>query len=97
MSAATTASLEALHAKLTEQMNRTLDRDMEDDLPTDAATMGVIKGFLKDNNITATPAEDEKLQRLKEVFSEQERIKQERKNKALHAVKERGEDYLTGT
>lgn len=86
--AASTASLMELHAKFARQCHETLDRDLKDDMPTDAATMSVIKGFLADNKITCDPAERDTTDALRGKFTEQQRIREERKQKSLAAVKE---------
>jgi hypothetical protein len=86
--AATTASLLELHAKLAKQLDKTLDRDIADDMPTDAATLSVINMFLKNNNITCDPAEKDTTSALAEKFREQARVREERKQKALSLVKE---------
>lgn len=91
--AASTASLMELHAKFAMQCHMTLDRDLKDDMPTDAATMSVIKGFLADNKITCDPAERDTTSALAEKFREQARVREERKQKSLALV--RGEQ--TGT
>lgn len=85
--AASTASLHELHRKLALQMEKTLDRDLEDNMPTDAATMSVIKGFLADNKITRDPADKDTTGALAEKFKEQARLRDERKKKALSLVR----------
>lgn len=85
--AATTASLLALHAKLAMQLDKTLDRDIADDMPTDAATLSVISNFLARNNITCDPADKDTTAALAEKFKEQARLRDERKKKALSLVK----------
>lgn len=85
--AASTASLNELHRKLAQQMMDTLTRDIEDDMPTDAATMSVIRGFLSDNNITCDPADKDTTSELQRRFADQARIREERKQKTLAAVK----------
>jgi hypothetical protein len=77
-----------LHAKLARQLDKTLERDINDDMPTDAATLSVISNFLKNNNITCDPAERDTTSALAEKFKEQARIREERKQKALALVKE---------
>lgn len=94
---ASTASLNELHAKLAQQMTKTLERDLEDDMPTDAATMSVISNFLAKNNITCDPADKDTTSALAEKFKQQADIREARKRKSLEAVKSRGEDYNTGT
>lgn len=96
MSAASTASLNELHAKLAKQMLDTLTRDIDDDMPTDAATMSVIRGFLSDNNITCDPADKDTTTELQRRFADQARIREERKQKTLAAVRANGE-LNTGT
>lgn len=91
-SAASTASLNELHAKLAAQMTKTLDRDLADDMPTDAATMSVIANFLAKNNITCDPADKDTTKHLQEKFKEQTRIRDERKQAALELVKRTGTD-----
>lgn len=86
--AATTASLHELHRKLTEQLQATLKRDIEDDMPTDAATLSVISNFLKNNNITCDPADTDTTAALQEQFKEQARIREERKRRTLEAVRQ---------
>lgn len=85
--AASTASLHELHRKLAEQLKNTLDRDINDDMPTDAATLSVISNFLKNNNITCDPADTDTTSKLQEQFKEQARIREERKQKALALAK----------
>lgn len=97
--AATTASLQEVHRKLTEQMVKTLDRDLADDMPTDAATMSVIKGFLKDNNITCDPADRDTTSELQRIFKAQteaaEAARRKFREQGLRAVRE--DDQQTGT
>lgn len=90
--AASTASLNELHRKLTEQLIATLDRDTGDDLPTDAATLSVISGFLARNNITCDPADKDTTAALQAKFQEQARERESRKKKALELVKKTGTD-----
>lgn len=90
---ASLASLHELHRKLASQLEATLDRDIKDDMPTDAATLSVIKGFLKDNEITCDPADSDTTAELQSKFVEQQRIREERKKKVLALV----EGQATGT
>lgn len=90
---ATLTSLHELHRKFAEQCHSTLDRDLKDDMPTDAATLSVIKGFLKDNEITCDPADSDTTATLQSKFVEQQRIREERKKKVLALV----EGQATGT
>lgn len=85
--AASTESLHQLHEKFSKQLADTLQRDIDDEMPTDAATLGVIKGFLKDNEITADPATKDLTSELKARFAEQQRVAKERKEALLSVVK----------
>lgn len=90
--AASTASLNELHRKLADQFEKTLTRDIHDDMPTDAATLSVIKSFLKDNNITCDPADVDTTGELQRKFVEQARVREERKQNALALVRKTGTD-----
>lgn len=90
--AASTASLHELHRKLAAQLESTLDRDIKDDMPTDAATLSVISNFLARNNITCDPADKDTTTALQEKFKEQARVREERKQHALALVKKTGTD-----
>lgn len=59
-----------LHAKLADVMEEMLDDALRSDgLPLDAASIGTISKFLKDNEITCDPADKEDMQALREKFS----------------------------
>lgn len=68
---ASAAIMARLHAKLAEYLTDILSEaiDDEDGLPLDAASMGVIRGFLKDNDITSDPAERDDLDDLRRRLS----------------------------
>jgi len=69
----------SIHRKLAEYMRDILDEAVQeadpDDpdslpgMPLDAATMGTISKFLKDNEITSDPAEKDDLTELRHKFS----------------------------
>lgn len=86
MSAASTASLQELHRKLTDQFNQTLDRDIRDDMPTDAATLSVISNFLKNNNITCDPADADTTTALREKFTEQRAARDKKREESRNNV-----------
>ncbi len=73
----TRATLERLHGLLTESFVQRLEKDNKDGIPTDAATLGAISKFLKDNEITADPADTDELKDLKSRFTE---LQNQRKN-----------------
>lgn len=66
----TRAALERLHGLLTESFVKRLEEDARDGIPTDAATLGAISKFLKDNEVTADPADNTELADLKKQFME---------------------------
>ena len=51
------AELQELHQLVAKSLNTRISQDMEDNLPTDAATLGAAIKFLKDNSVTADPAD----------------------------------------
>ena len=60
----------SLHAKLADVMEEMLDDALKSDgLPLDAASIGTISKFLKDNEITCDPADKEDMQALRVKFS----------------------------
>jgi hypothetical protein len=69
--AATTAALQDLHRMVAQSITARIKQDMEDDLPTDAATLGVAIKFLKDNNVSADPADKEDLTAMREALTKQ--------------------------
>lgn len=72
------AELEDLHALVTKAYATRISQDLDDDIPTDAATLSGAAKFLKDNAITADPAEKEDLKGLQaqlKAAAEQRSIK----------------------
>lgn len=73
------ALMASIHRKLAEYMRDILDEakqevdpddpDSMPGMPLDAATMGTISKFLKDNEITSDPAEKDNLDELRNKFS----------------------------
>ena len=62
------ALLEKLHGLLADSFVTRLEEDKKDAIPTDAATLGAISKFLKDNEVTADPADNTELADLKQQF-----------------------------
>lgn len=69
--AASMDALKALHEKVAASLTARITQDMEDDLPTDAATLGAAIKFLKDNNVSADPAASDDLKDLRDKLTEQ--------------------------
>ncbi len=84
------ARAELLMERFVEQLEWRLEDDKENKIPTDAATLGIIKGFLKDNDITIAASDDQLAgvrKGLKEQEAERRRIREDRKATALALVK----------
>ena len=69
--AASLADLQDLHALIARSLNQRITQDMEDGLPTDAATLGAAIKFLKDNNVSADPADADDLSALRDTLKQQ--------------------------
>lgn len=87
--------LERLHGLLTASFVARLEEDAKDGIPTDAATLGAISKFLKDNEVTADPADNTELAELKEQFValQNQRNNGRKAGRVLELVKE---DLKTG-
>lgn len=70
-----TDDLGKLHGLAVQMMVWRVSADLRDKLPTDAATLGVITKFLKDNSITADAADNKKLDALKAKLAEARKAK----------------------
>ena len=55
-----------------------IEQDIEDNIPTDAATLGAAIKFLKDNSVTADPADADDLGALREKLAKQAKERRER-------------------
>lgn len=72
MSKATSvAELNSLHALIAKSLTQRIEQDINDNIPTDAATLGAAIKFLKDNNVTADPADADDLTELRDKLKEQ--------------------------
>ena len=68
--AASLADLQDLHSLIARSLNQRISQDMEDGLPTDAATLGAAIKFLKDNNVSADPADADDLSALRDPLKQ---------------------------
>lgn len=90
---ATQADLGDLHRLVASAFKQRLEQDIEDNVPTDAATLGALIKFLKDNSITADPADADDLGDLREKLKAQaEQRKQRVGNVISLAAKDLSED-----
>lgn len=62
--------LEELHALVTKSYATRIQQDLDDEIPTDAATLSGAAKFLKDNAITADPADKADLKGLQAQLRE---------------------------
>ena len=69
--AASLADLLDLHSLIARSLNQRISQDMKDGLPTDAATLGAAIKFLKDNNVSADPADADDLSALRDKLKQQ--------------------------
>jgi hypothetical protein len=65
------AELQELHRLVAKSLNQRITLDLEDSIPTDAATLGAAIKFLKDNAVTADPADQDDLADLRNKLKEQ--------------------------
>lgn len=81
--AATLKELQELHRMVAKSLTERIEQDLEDKLPTDAATLGAAIKFLKDNNVSADPADAEDLTSMREKLIE---LSNKRKQRGSNAV-----------
>lgn len=70
-SSASSKALEALHRLVASSLTKRIEEDMRDGIPTDAATLSSAIKFLKDNSITADPADADDLSALRDKLKQQ--------------------------
>lgn len=71
MAKASMTELEKLHNLITQSFTKRIEEDIRDGIPTDAATLSSAVKFLKDNAVTADPADAEDLTALRDKLKEQ--------------------------
>ena len=76
--AATLGELQELHLLIAKSLNQRIEQDIEDNIPTDAATLGAAIKFLKDNSVTADPADADDLGALRDKLAKQAKERRER-------------------
>ena len=75
--AATLGELQELHRLIAKSLNQRIEQDIEDNIPTDAATLGAAIKFLKDNSVTADPADADDLGALRDKLAKQAKERRE--------------------
>ena len=76
--AATLGELQELHRLIAKSLNQRIEQDIEDNIPTDAATLGAAIKFLKDNSVTADPVDADDLGALRDKLAKQAKERRER-------------------
>lgn len=85
--AASLGDLQDLHRLIAASLNQRITQDMEDNLPTDAATLGAAIKFLKDNNVSADPADADDLSALRDKLREQAEQRRAQRGSVMSLVK----------
>lgn len=85
--AASMQELRELHRLITKSFTTRIKLDLDDNIPTDAATMSGAVKFLKDNAVTADPADVEDLHALRKNLVELAAKRKERADSVLSIVK----------
>lgn len=85
--------METLHVKVSASLTKRIEDDMNDNIPTDAATLSAAIKFLKDNDITSDPADKEDLNGLRDKLTQQ---RTQRKNNILQLAKSDTENLKQG-
>lgn len=84
--AAKAETLARLHELQAQMMIRRLEADLNDDVYTDAATLGAISKFLKDNEITADPANSDDLTEMRQKLIAAQQARRERAANVIQLV-----------
>jgi len=79
--------LEELHKMIAQSFKMRIAADMTDEIPTDAATLSAAVKFLKDNAVTADPADQDDLHELRDRLAEQAANRKKRGTNVLDLVK----------
>lgn len=87
MAASSKTELEELHRLITRSYKTRIEMDLRDEIPTDAATLSGAAKFLKDNEITADPADKEDLTVLQKQLKAAADARRVRNGSLLSAVK----------
>jgi hypothetical protein len=74
------ADLDKLHQLVTKSYTSRIEQDINDNIPTDAATLSGAVKFLKDNAVTADPATKEDLTALRDKLKAQAESNRKRRD-----------------
>lgn len=80
--------LEELHSLIARSFKARIEADMDDEIPTDAATLSAAVKFLKDNAVTADPADQDDLSELRDRMTAAAQTRKKRVGNVLALVSE---------
>lgn len=78
--------LDELHKLVTRSYKNRIEQDLEDNIPTDAATLSGAVKFLKDNAVTADPADQDDLADMREKLKQLAENRRKKANGTLALV-----------
>ena len=87
MAKATVGELQNLLGLVTKSLSQRIAQDMEDEVPTDAATLGVAIKLLANNGVSADPADADDLSKLRDQLAEQNRSRRTRASNVLELAR----------
>ena len=93
--AATLGELQELHKLVAQSLSARIELDMADNIPTDAATLGAAIKFLKDNSVTADPADADDLSALRDKLKDQAAARRKKMGSVV-ALANADLDQMTG-
>ncbi len=93
--ASSVSELNELHSLIAKSLTQRIEQDIQDNIPTDAATLGAAIKFLKDNNVTADPADADDLSELRDKLKAQSEQRRRRVGNVV-ALASADLDELTG-
>lgn len=79
--------LQRLQEKLVDGLEQRLEADIADNVPTDAATLGVIVKLLKDNNVVVSPEDKASLNDKREELARQSAARAAKRAEQMRLVK----------
>lgn len=88
MAGATLADLQELQRLMVQGLKQRMEADIQDNIPTDAATYGVMAKLLKDNNVMVDPADADDLSALREKLTAQSKARRLKSSAVVTAIRE---------
>ena len=88
MAGATLADLQELQRLMVQGLKQRMEADIKDEIPTDAATYGVMAKLLKDNNVMVDPADADDLSALREKLTAQSKARRLKSSNVVSLIRE---------